>query len=404
MSWIAQLKTHRIPLTLLGIALILGGIIVGWIVNPTLIYDQWIWKYYWGPVVSDAAGYPVTYNGITAYEGYTYVSEITYGILLLISIYAVYQLLKKLKIKVDWRFCLALLPYIIYGPVTRVLEDAEYFTEPIVYWFISPLIYVQIAVTVIFFLLFGWYLQHRFSSNRLPVWTPYALLLAALNSVYIFIYFSDLHYGAYIIHPIIFLLLSIISLLPQVYYWYHHQSTTINTVVFSSGLLILLPTLYLIGRWIVGDQWDVTQGVRFDVFLLISGLISLILFGVYITGKNLKNQDLSNAFTQPLNLSLFVGHLIDGITSYVSIYDPLNMGLPAYIEKHPGSDFLLELWPPLFPIVKFLLIVLIIYFFDVVYKKELYQYSRLVNLLKIGILILGFSPGVRDLLRVTMGV
>ena len=106
----------------------------------------------------------------------------------------------------------------------------------------------------------------------------------------------------------------------------------------------------------------------------------------------------------PLNLSLFVGHLIDGITSYISIYDPLRMGLPSYIEKHPGSNFLLEVWPPLFPIVKFFLIVFIIYFFDVLYKKELQQYQRLVNLVKIGILILGFSPGLRDLLRVTMGV
>jgi uncharacterized membrane protein len=42
--------------------------------------------------------------------------------------------------------------------------------------------------------------------------------------------------------------------------------------------------------------------------------------------------------------------------------------------------------------------------FDVLYKSELKNYQRLVNLLKIGILILGFSPGLRDILRVTMGV
>ena len=64
----------------------------------------------------------------------------------------------------------------------------------------------------------------------------------------------------------------------------------------------------------------------------------------------------------------------------------------------------MEVWPPLFPIVKFLLILGIIYLFDVSFKKELVQYQRLINLLKIGILILGFSPGLRDLLRVTMGV
>jgi uncharacterized membrane protein len=47
---------------------------------------------------------------------------------------------------------------------------------------------------------------------------------------------------------------------------------------------------------------------------------------------------------------------------------------------------------------------MVIYVFDIAYKKELIKYSRLVNLLKIGIFILGVSPGLRDLLRVTMGV
>jgi len=80
------------------------------------------------------------------------------------------------------------------------------------------------------------------------------------------------------------------------------------------------------------------------------------------------------------------------------------MGLPLYLEKHPASNFLMEVWPPLFPIVKFLLIIAVIYIFDILYKKELKRYIILVNLLKIGIIILGFSPGMRDLLRVTMGV
>ena len=98
------------------------------------------------------------------------------------------------------------------------------------------------------------------------------------------------------------------------------------------------------------------------------------------------------------------GHMVDGITSYISIYDPLNMGLPFYYEKHPASDLILSIWPPLFPIVKFILIVIVIIIFDVVYKKDFEKYARLVNLLKIGIFILGFAPGLRDLLRVMMGV
>jgi uncharacterized membrane protein len=50
------------------------------------------------------------------------------------------------------------------------------------------------------------------------------------------------------------------------------------------------------------------------------------------------------------------------------------------------------------------MIILIIYVFDILFKVELKNHITLINLLKIGILILGFSPGLRDLLRVTMGV
>jgi len=59
-------------------------IIAGCILLPTLFYDQWIWKFYWGPIVSDAAGHSVSHNGVSAQEGYTIVSEITYGIILVI--------------------------------------------------------------------------------------------------------------------------------------------------------------------------------------------------------------------------------------------------------------------------------------------------------------------------------
>jgi uncharacterized membrane protein len=101
---------------------------------------------------------------------------------------------------------------------------------------------------------------------------------------------------------------------------------------------------------------------------------------------------------------MIFGHQLDGVASYISIYDPFNMGLPVYIEKHPASDLLLQIWPPLFPIVKFFLIVGIIYVLDILYKDELQSQKIFVNLLKIVIFILGFAPGLRDLLRVAMGV
>jgi uncharacterized membrane protein len=320
-------------------------IIAGLVLAPSIFYDQWIWKYYWGPIVADASDGVAIHNGVTAREGYTIVSEITYGIFLIIALYAIYQLLKKLKITVDWRFALALMPYIVFGPVSRVLEDTNYFDEPIEYWFITPLIYLQITIFAILFLLLGYYLERKLKNRFF----------------------------------------------------------TVNRTIFLGGLVFLVPSFYLIAIWILGDRWGTTTGVRFDVFLIVIGLVMLIIGIVYIIAYIFRNKENIAVYKNPLNLAMLSGHLIDGITSYISIKDPFSMGL-FYAEKHPASNVLLNIWGPLFPIVKFVLIIAVIYVFDVMFKNDLKDYFTLVNLLKIGILILGFSPGLRDLLRVTMGV
>ncbi|MCX6668124.1 MAG: DUF63 family protein [Euryarchaeota archaeon] len=338
---------HRNKIVIfIGIFLAIMGIIsIGCFVLPTIFYDQWIWKYYWGPVVADASGHTAYYNGVRASEGYTLESEITYGLILVIAIFGIYKLLKKYDIKIDWRFALALMPYILFGPTSRVLEDTGYFSEPFVYWFISPLIYFQIAAYALFFLFLGYYLEKKYKKPKV----------------------------------------------------------TANGVLFFGGLVCLSPSLFLIGVWLLGYRWNETAGVRFDVFLIVVGLIVLIVGLVYLIARRFSSNEKIAVYGNPLNISMLIGHLLDGLTSYISINDPFGMGL-SYAEKHPASNMLLNIWGPLFPIVKFVLIIVVIYVFDVLYKGELKNYQRLVNLLKIGILILGFSPGLRDLLRVTMGV
>ncbi len=405
MNIMESFQKHSLIIGLVIVVLIVLSLFIGYLITPTLVYDQWIWKYYWGPVVADAAGEPTMFHGVMAEEGYTLVSEVTYGIILIIALFAIYKLLKKLKIVIDWHFCLALLPYIIFGPATRVLEDAQYFQEPAVYWFISPLIYLQIAIYALGFLLLGHYLEN-ISRKKTPKISLYCLcvLFGVIDICYAIVWFLGISYGLYIIHPVVFFLLSVLALVPVLYTYLKRRHFTTNAVIFAGGLLCLLPSLYLIARWIAGEQWASSYGIRFDVFVLVIGLVSLIIAGVYLLSYKYKSKESLAAYKQPLNLAMIGGHMIDGIASYISIYDPLNMDLIQYAEKHPASNFLMEVWPPLFPIMKFVLIIVVIYVFDVLYKKELKHHMRLVNLLKIGILILGFSPGLRDLLRVTMGV
>jgi uncharacterized membrane protein len=394
---------QRLALFLSIILGILACIIIGYFLAPTIVYDQWIWKYYWGPVVADASGHTVSYHDVAAQEGYTLISELTYGIILVFALFWLYKLLKKLDIRIDWYFCLALLPYILFGPVTRVLEDTNFFVEPYVFWFISPLIYFQTAFYVLIFLILGYFLQRKVMSQKKTL-SLLLLLFLLIDGFYMVLWTLGIRFGVSDLEPVFFFGLSFLSYLPFVYRFIKKQTITINTVVFSGGLLIVLPCFFLIGRWVMGDQWSQSYGTYINVLSLVIGLVSLIVLAVYLVAWKYRKSDRLVVYTHPLNLSMLAGHLIDGITSYVSIYDPLQMGLPSYIEKHPASNGLMEVWPPLFPIVKFLLIILVIYVFDIMYKKELERYSRFVNLLKIGIFILGVSPGLRDLLRVSMGV
>jgi uncharacterized membrane protein len=354
--------------------------VLGCVLLPSLFYDQWIWKYYWGPVVADAHGHPVSWKGIYAREGYTFVSEITYGIILIFAVYGLYKLLRRLNISIDWNFCLALMPLIIYGPVTRVLEDAGYFKEPFVYWFISPLIYVQTAIIAIFFLLIGCFLR-----RKIP------LIFLLINVCYTLIWFFGIDYGKYILNPLIVYILSFFAFLPILFKNYIPTKKEETLIIFSGGLLFLLPPLYLL---IIMEK----SQVRFDVLAQVLILIVLILFSIFFISNKFKS--IKGIYREPFNLSLIAGHTIDGLTSYISIYDPFNVGLPGYEEKHPASNILMEMWPPLFPIVKLVLIILIIYILHKYIKGE----SNLINLLKICILVLGLSPGLRDLLRVTISV
>jgi uncharacterized membrane protein len=401
---LGQISTRQKIALFLGVFLgILAGIIIGYLLAPTFVYDQWIWKYYWGPVVADATGHSVSYHGVAAQEGYTLLSELTYGVILVFALYGLYKLLKKLDIRIDWYFCLALVPYILFGPVTRVLEDTNFFTEPSVYWFISPLIYFQTTFYVLMFLILGYYLEKKAMTQKKTLSILF-LLFVLIDGFYTMLWLLGIRFGVSGVELVFFYGLSLLAFLPLLYPFIKKQNITVNTVVFSGGLLVVLPCFFLIGRWIIGDQWSDSYGTYVNVLLLVVGLVVLTVSAVYLVAWRYRTYDSISVYKHPLNLSMLAGHLIDGITSYVSIYDPLHMGLPSYVEKHPASNTLMEVWPPLFPIVKFLLIILVIYVFDVIYKKELGRYSRLVNLLKIGIFILGVSPGLRDLLRVTMGV
>lgn len=125
---------------------------------------------------------------------YTTVGTITYGILLIIAVLGTYKLLKYLKIKIDRRFFLGLIPFIIYGGSTRALRDhglGIYQSN----LFCSPPIYFLIYVITLATLLIGLFIERKWKKyryDRIMIVVGLLLLIynASLTSINNFFAFS----------------------------------------------------------------------------------------------------------------------------------------------------------------------------------------------------------------------
>ncbi|MCW3129797.1 MAG: DUF63 family protein [Methanophagales archaeon] len=88
---------------------------------------QFIYAYYIHPITHDT--------------GYNPVNTITWALLLVLCLFLILKLLKKLDIEINESFIAALAPYILVGASLRVMEDARLFSPPVSYMLITPLIY-----------------------------------------------------------------------------------------------------------------------------------------------------------------------------------------------------------------------------------------------------------------------
>jgi uncharacterized membrane protein len=136
------------------------------------------------------------------------------------------------------------------------------------------------------------------------------------------------------------------------------------------------------------------ENSHFDTRILIAPLLAFIITLVIYF---LSNQFKSDILSDKVNNLLIFGHMIDGMTTYFAVVDPLNFGI-TYGEKHPLPDWLLKnLYGVGYPLLKLLVVIGVLY--AIVDLKD-----NLKNIVKFFILFLGLSPGLRDLLRTLIGV
>jgi uncharacterized membrane protein len=91
--------------------------------------------------------------------GYNAVNTTIYGFILIIFAYIVYEILKKLHIKVDRRLALAAAPFVVLGSSIRILEDANIISG---YFFVTPGIYFLVFGVTFFTLLVSWKIERKY--------------------------------------------------------------------------------------------------------------------------------------------------------------------------------------------------------------------------------------------------
>lgn len=359
-----------------GMLAAIAIVVVAAVVFPQMVYEGFIWKYFWGPVVADGQGFNcVAYAGgaelpcieagvdagATAEPGYTTVSTISYAVVLLAFLIGVYLGIDRFEIDATPALFFALVPFLFLGGAMRALEDATVLLSadagnyvlsfpltailisPIIYFFVFFIAAITIAVSV--------YLSRRQVANS------YELPVAATGAVLLVIAIGYLLY--------------LVSLIPD---------NTISLPMFA--ITIGGATITAAAVWVGASTYIPTL----------------------------------NDGTGRIGPLLIWGHAVDGFANVLSLDWGPELGLGrSYGSKHvineaitttteviqPAaiSDAIGTAWP--FLIVKVAVATLVVYLFN---DELLDDSPRFFMLLLLAVLAVGLGPGTRDLLRATFGI
>jgi len=276
-------------------------------------------------------------NPILSNGWFNPINSIVYGIILVIAVYFVFKLLKKMSIRIDRHFLYAILPFILWGASTRVLHDAAYA----------------------------------------------GVLTGALGEFYSLPVFPTP--GSYFITFTLALVVLVASLLVQKFTKFPYWKTMLAAgIILDIINFILLPRFYPIPMLMILG----ITGLWTALFLL------LYKFSQKVDLKKFKQlKALKQIFTLE-NSCILSAHMLDASATYVAL------AFFGYSEQHPLPRLLIGLSnPAAMFLLKLVVLIPVLYITDRYSEKGEFR-----NFLKIVILILGLAPGLRDAIRLMVGV
>jgi len=391
----------RVLKWVLIVTLPITAVAVAAVLFPQQVWNDFLYRFFWGPVVSDSQEHTV--SGVP--EGYNVVSTISYALLLGIGFLGFYRLARFLRLKVDVQLVLASIPIFLFGGLARALEDAQLYQNGLEYLFISPLIYVLMALLFSATIGVALYSERKQKdrSERAKTRTFLALMLILLGAVMVVSNTGFLIVQANPLVP-----LSLLAIAIGVYlYAIEHGLGRVPAGLLSVGMFFVSLAAAYAALFQVDAIWRSEFVVRSgslitphpDELLIILAIACAATFACFLAGKVAKDWRLA-LLAAPLNLLMFFSHFLDGAATYRGI------DFYGYAEKHVVPVFLIN-WSgtaATLLLFKFLMVLALIVVLDVLFKEDLAKYPYLGNIAKFGVVFLGLAPGVRDMVRISMGV
>ncbi|HEV8289406.1 MAG TPA: DUF63 family protein [Candidatus Norongarragalinales archaeon] len=102
-----------------------------------------------------------------SYPPYNPFNTLVYAAVAIVAVYALFQLFKRWNVKIDEKFVLAVLPFVVLGSAVRVIVDAQILPRAVqlagltLYPFVTPGIYILVAVLLVASLLFARFRQKQ---------------------------------------------------------------------------------------------------------------------------------------------------------------------------------------------------------------------------------------------------
>lgn len=121
-----------------------------------MVISDFIQQYYINPILSG--------------EGYNVVNTFTYAVLVIIATWSSYKLLEKLKIKVDNKFVMAFAPWVLFGTLIRLFEEAGVSNS---YLLVTPMIWIESFSLVLVVFLVSVFIEKKF---KLPYYKTLSTL------------------------------------------------------------------------------------------------------------------------------------------------------------------------------------------------------------------------------------